>query len=114
VSTLGASNAEGTVARYTVRVVDGSTSVTPLWSTPIASPSGTFSHTVGTSQRLYVGSKDEKLHELDFATGADLKQVALPGALAIGTPTVDRTVTPARLHVGTQDGRICAFPVPFP
>jgi outer membrane protein assembly factor BamB len=114
VSTLGASDAEGTVARYTVRVVDGSTSVTPLWSTPIASPSGTFSHTVGTSQRLYVGSKDEKLHELDFATGADLKQVALPGALAIGTPTVDRTVTPARLHVGTQDGRICAFPVPFP
>ncbi len=115
VSTLGASNAEGTVARYTVKVAaDGTTSVALLWSTPIASPSGTFSHTVGTSQRLYVGSKDEKLHELDFATGVDLKQVSLPGALALGTPTVDRTVTPARLHVGTQDGRICAFPVPFP
>jgi len=115
VSTLGASDAGGTVARYTVKVAaNGSTSVALLWSTPIASPSGTFSHTDSTSQRLYVGSKDEKIHELDFATGANLKQVALPGALAIGTPTVDRTVTPARLHAGTQDGRICAFPVPFP
>jgi outer membrane protein assembly factor BamB len=115
VSTLGASDAEGSVARYSVTTAtDGSTTVTRLWSTPIASPSGSFSHTTDSSQRLYVGSKDEKVHELDFATGADLKQVALPGALAIGTPTVDRTVTPARLHVGTQDGRICAFPVPFP
>ena len=37
--------------------------------------------------------------------------LALPGALALGTPTVDRTV--GRLHAGTQDGRICAFAVPF-
>ncbi|QRO02273.1 PQQ-binding-like beta-propeller repeat protein [Archangium violaceum] len=113
VSILGATDALGRVERWSVTTdATGATSVTRVWSTPIPSPSGTFSFTSGGVQRLYVGGKDEKVHELDYTTGVDGKQVSLPGALAVGTPTVDSTVS--RLHVGTQDGRICAFPVPFP
>ncbi|HEX8820697.1 MAG TPA: PQQ-binding-like beta-propeller repeat protein [Archangium sp.] len=116
VSILGASDAEGRVERWSVTTTTTTTGTTTtakmLWSTPIPSPSGTFSGTIGGVQRLYVGGKDEKVHELDFASGVDGKQISLPGALAVGTPTVDSTVS--RLHVGTQDGRICAFPVPFP
>jgi len=115
VSIQGATAAEGRVERWDVITPTGSTipTVSKRWSTPIQSPSGSFSYTLPSGgQRLYVGGKDEKVHELDFATGVDGKQVSLPGALAVGTPTVDNTVS--RLHVGTQDGRICAFPVPFP
>lgn len=112
VSILGASDAEGRVERWSVTTTASGTTVKKVWSTPIPSPSGNFSFTSGGVQRLYVGGKDEKLHELDFTTGADGRQVSLPGALAIGTPTVDSTVS--RLHVGTQDGRVCAFQVPFP
>jgi outer membrane protein assembly factor BamB len=116
VSILGATDAEGRVERWEVIPPAAGTTDPPtvnkLWSTPIPSPSGTFSATLGGVQRLYVGGKDEKVHELDFTTGADGKQLSLPGALAIGTPTVDTTVS--RLHVGTQDGRVCAFQVPFP
>ena len=112
VSILGATDTEGRVERWSVTTNTSGTTVQKLWSTPIPSPSGSFSFTSGGVQRLYVGGKDEKLHELDITTGVDGKQLSLPGALAIGTPTVDNTVS--RLHVGTQDGRICAFPVPFP
>jgi len=115
VSIQGATAAEGRVERWDVITPTGSTTptVSKRWSTPIPSPSGSFSYTLPSGgQRLYVGGKDEKVHELDFATGVDGKQVSLPGALAVGTPTVDNTVS--RLHVGTQDGRVCAFPVPFP
>jgi len=117
VSILGASDAEGRVERWGITTstttTGTTTTVSKRWSTPIPSPSGTFTYTSPSgAQRLYVGGKDEKVHELDFATGADLKQISLPGALAVGTPTVDSTVS--RLHVGTQDGRVCAFPVPFP
>jgi outer membrane protein assembly factor BamB len=116
VSILGATDAEGRVERWGITTstttTGTTTTVSKRWSTPIPSPSGTFTYTSASGVRLYVGGKDEKLHELDFATGADLKQLSLPGALAVGTPTVDSTVS--RLHVGTQDGRVCAFPVPFP
>ncbi|MFL5351873.1 PQQ-binding-like beta-propeller repeat protein [Archangium sp.] len=112
VSILGATDTDGRVERWGITTTSTGTTVSKLWSTPIPSPSGTFSATIGGVQRLYVGGKDEKVHELDFTTGADGKQVSLPGALAMGTPTVDTTVS--RLHVGTQDGRVCAFPVPFP
>lgn len=112
VSILGATDAEGRVERWSVTTNASGTTVKKLWSTPIPSPSGSFSFTSGGVQRLYVGGKDEKLHELDISTGVDGKQLSLPGSLSIGTPTVDHTVS--RLHVGTQDGRVCAFPVPFP
>jgi outer membrane protein assembly factor BamB len=90
----------------------GGFTVTRKWQTPIATPSGVFSYSTSSARRLYVGSSDGKVHELDAETGVDLQQVSLGPAQRIGTPTVDHVV--GRLHVGTQDGRICAYTVPFP
>lgn len=81
------------------------------WSTPIADPSGTFSFNRNSVARVYVGSSDGRVHQIELATGVDSAQVSLGGTQLIGTPTVDNTVS--RLHVGSQDGRICAFTVPF-
>ncbi|MCP3099372.1 PQQ-binding-like beta-propeller repeat protein [Myxococcus sp. K15C18031901] len=92
----------------------GSATTPPVrkWSTVIANPSGTFSLNRGGVVRLYAGGADGKVHVLDFLNGADLQQITLGSAQLVGTPTIDTTVS--RLHVGSQDGRICAFPVPFP
>lgn len=84
----------------------------PNWSTPVAGPTGAFVYLLSASSgRVYVGSSDGKVHELDVYTGVDSKQVSLGAAQRVGMPTVDNTVN--RLHVGTQDGRVCAFQVPF-
>ncbi|RKG86492.1 dehydrogenase [Corallococcus terminator] len=82
------------------------------WTTSIAGPSGTFALNVSGVARVYVGSSDGKVHQLDAETGVDTGQVSMGSAQNIGTPTIDHTVS--RLHVGSADGRICAFPVPFP
>ncbi|HEX8436489.1 PQQ-binding-like beta-propeller repeat protein, partial [Archangium sp.] len=56
VSVLGASDAEGRVERWNLTTSSTGTTVTKLWSTPIPSPSGTFSYTSPSGvQRLYVG-----------------------------------------------------------
>jgi hypothetical protein len=103
-----ASVATGAVDRYEV---DTSNVVTQVWTLPIVGPSGTFSINQSSVTRIYVGSVDGQVHQLEL-DGVDSRQVAIGGAQGIGTPTIDSTVS--RLHVGTQDGRICAFPVPFP
>jgi outer membrane protein assembly factor BamB len=90
----------------------GGFTVTRKWQTPVPTPSGVFSYWTGSARRIYVGGSDGKVHELDAELGTDLAQVSLGTAQRIGTPTVDHTV--GRLHVGTQDGRVCAYPVPFP
>jgi hypothetical protein len=92
-----------------------SAAVTPTrkWSTPIASPSGVFSFNRNAVARVYVGSSDGQVHQLELTNGVDSAQVSIGGAQLIGTPTIDTTVSVSRLHVGSQDGRICAFPVPF-
>ncbi|WP_163996465.1 PQQ-binding-like beta-propeller repeat protein [Pyxidicoccus caerfyrddinensis] len=105
-----ASLAAGQVAFYDTTNV--TVAPTLRWSTPIASPSGTFSFNRNAVARVYVGSSDGKVHQLELTNGADSQQVSVGGAQRIGTPTVDTTVS--RLHVGSEDGRICAFPVPFP
>jgi outer membrane protein assembly factor BamB len=107
-SIQGASAAEGRVERWSI----SGTTLTRVWSTPLPGPSGAFSITLGGVTRIYVGTSDSRLHELSLTTGVSGRQVSLPGAGVMGTPTVDASV--GRLHVGTQDGRICAFPVPFP
>lgn len=106
-SVVGASASEGRVERWSI----SGTTVTRLWSTPVPGPSGAFAIALGGVTRVYVGGSDERVHELDFTTGVDGRQVLLPGVGAFGTPTVDSAVS--RLHVGTQDGRLCAFPAPF-
>ncbi len=106
-----ASLSAGQVAFYDVT---GPAASLPVlrWSTPIASPSGTFSFNRDGVARIYVGSSDGQVHQLELLDGTDSRQVSIGGAQRIGTPTVDHTVS--RLHVGSEDGRICAFPVPFP
>lgn len=105
-----ASIAEGRVEFYDTTNV--AVAPTLKWSTPIESPSGSFSFNRNAVARVYVGSSDGKVHQLELTSGVDSQQVSIGGAQRIGTPTVDTTVS--RLHVGTEDGRICAFPVPFP
>ncbi|HLL48214.1 MAG TPA: PQQ-binding-like beta-propeller repeat protein, partial [Longimicrobiaceae bacterium] len=106
-----ASTAQGQVAFYnhTGPVTDPPTLV---WSTPIPNPSGVFSINRNGVPRIYVGSSDGRVHQLELADGTDSQQVSIGGAQRIGTPTIDSGV--GRLHVGSEDGRICAFPVPFP
>ncbi|MCP3161938.1 PQQ-binding-like beta-propeller repeat protein [Myxococcus qinghaiensis] len=106
-----ASLASGQVAFWDYTTA-GATAPSQVWTTPIANPSGTFTLNTAGVVRIYVGSSDGKVHQLEMIGGVDSRQVSIGAAQLIGTPTVDNTVS--RLHVGSQDGRICAFPVPFP
>jgi outer membrane protein assembly factor BamB len=101
-----ASLKKGQVAIYTVN----GTTVSRAWSTPIANPSGVRVDYV--AQKIFVGSSDKSLHQLDVATGADERQVAFNSQ--VGTPTIDTTPSVYRLHVGLADGRLCALQLPLP
>ncbi|WP_373564438.1 dehydrogenase [Myxococcus sp. CA039A] len=90
----------------------GATTPSQVWTTLIENPSGTFTLNSNGVVRIYVGSSDGKVHQLEMIGGVDSQQVSIGDTQLIGTPTIDTTVS--RLHVGSQDGRICAFPVPFP
>ncbi|RKH38895.1 dehydrogenase [Corallococcus sp. AB050B] len=102
------STADGRVERYEM---DATNVPKLMWTTPVAGPAGSFTLNQNGVARIYVGSSDGKVHQLESETGLDSGQVTVSSAQAIGTPTIDNVV--ARLHVGTADGRICAFPVPF-
>ncbi|NNC15494.1 PQQ-binding-like beta-propeller repeat protein [Corallococcus exiguus] len=102
------SRTNNTVERYEM---DATNVPKLLWTTPVENPSGSFTLNQNGVARLYVGSTDGKVHQLELEGGADTGQVTVGPAQAIGVPTIDHTVS--RLHVGTTDGRICAFPVPF-
>lgn len=99
-----ASVKSGSVQRWSVALTGGGTR---MWSTPIANPSGVRIDYV--TQKVYAGSSDGKVHQLNVDTGVDEKQVSLGSQT--GMPTLDTTTN--RLLVGTADGRLCAFPVPF-
>ncbi len=82
-----------------------------LWSTAINGPSAAIGYTGLT--KIYVGSADGKIHELDLATGVDGKQrtanTGQPGV--VGDPALD--VTLSRIYVSTDDQRAYGFAFPF-
>jgi hypothetical protein len=62
-------------------------------------------------QKIFTGGSDGYLYELDVVTGA-ARQFPVDVGQAVGTPTIDTAVD--RLHVGSLDGRLCSFALPFP
>ena len=84
---------------------------TPIWNAVIASPSTPVSFP-GFS-KIYVGSADGKIHELDVVTGVDGKQQAVIQGQpsVVGDLSVDVSLT--RIYVGTTDQHMYAFAVPF-
>ncbi|MFZ5471913.1 MAG: PQQ-binding-like beta-propeller repeat protein [Myxococcota bacterium] len=101
-----ASLKSGTVRRYMV----SGTTVTELWSTPIANPTGVVTYFPPSgSAKYFVGSSDGRVYKLNTGTGAIEAQLAV-SSLGVGMPTIDSAA--ARLHVGTFDGRLCSFTLP--
>ena len=83
---------------------------TRIWNTSIASPS-TPLHLVGLS-KIYVGSSDGRVHELDAVTGSDRKQRSINlSPTLVGAPVGDASLS--RIYVCATDQHIYAFAVPF-
>jgi len=103
--------ANGTIQRYAVGTGNPPT-VTPVWSNPpviAGPPSGLTIDYV--DQKIFVGGADGMLHQIRTDSGLDEKQVRVSTS-PIGDPTLDRTAR--RVHLGTLDGRVCAFELPLP
>ncbi|HVE88031.1 MAG TPA: dehydrogenase, partial [Myxococcales bacterium] len=96
----------GTVQRWLQSTVPAPTL---LWSAAVPSPSGVRIDFV--RQKIFAGGSDGNLYELDAVTGAS-RQFPVDVGQAVGTPTIDTVVN--RLHVGSLDGRLCSFGLPFP
>jgi putative pyrroloquinoline-quinone binding quinoprotein len=101
-------------ASSTVQLVtfDSSTKTfSRVWRTPISSPSAPIGFQGLT--KIYVGSTDGKIHELDAATGTDSKQRIVNTGLPaiIGDPSID--VSRSLIYVSTTDQRTYAFAFPF-
>jgi hypothetical protein len=84
---------------------------TSLWSTTISGPSAPIGFTGGA--KVYVGSSDGKIHELDAVTGVDGKQrtanTGQPGI--VGDPALDTVLS--RIYISTNDQRAYGFTFPF-
>ena len=84
---------------------------TNLWSTTISGPSAPIGFTG--SSKVYVGSADGKIHELDAVTGVDGKQrtanTGQPGI--VGDPALDTVLS--RIYISTNDQRAYGFTFPF-
>jgi hypothetical protein len=84
---------------------------TSLWSTTISGPSAPIGFTGG--PKVYVGSADGKIHELDAVTGVDGKQrtanTGQPGI--VGDPALDTVLS--RIYISTNDQRAYGFTFPF-
>jgi hypothetical protein len=84
---------------------------TPLWATTVSVPSAPIGFTgLGL---VFVGSNDGKIHELNLATGADVKdEIANTGQPGfVGDPSLD--VQLSRIYVSTTDQRAYGFVYPF-
>jgi outer membrane protein assembly factor BamB len=101
----------GATQVHAVKFDKGTNTFTPLWATPITVPSAPICITgLGF---VFVGSNDGKIHELNLATGADVKdEVANTGQPGfVGDPSLD--VQLSRIYVSTTDQRAYGFVYPF-
>jgi fibronectin type 3 domain-containing protein len=89
----------------------GGVTANVTWTANVAGASIPFLSTSGA--KLYVGSTDGKLHQLDTATGADSALTLGAGTSAVGSPSVDAAATPL-LDVGADDGTIYSIAIPYP
>jgi len=79
----------------------------PLWKTAVASPS-----TPLPMDKLYVGSSDGKVHQLDLTSGVDEKQFTVgSGAYQVGDVS---TETGSEIFVPTTEGTLYKLPLPLP
>jgi hypothetical protein len=80
---------------------------TPVWKTAVASPS-----TPLPMDKLYVGSSDGKVHQLNLTSGVDEKQFTVGGgAYQVGDVSSE---TGSEIFVPTTEGTLYKLPVPLP
>ncbi len=96
------------------RINDGNGTIDTTWGSPngyvsITSPSQPVP--APGINTVYVGSGDGNLYELNMSTGA-VRSAKYIG-YTIGDPTVDPSASPELIYVGTSDGRIHCFTLPF-
>jgi len=101
----------GQTAVHAMKYDKTANTFTSLWSTTISGPSAPIGVTGGS--KVYVGSADGKIHELDAVTGVDGKQrtanTGQPGI--VGDPSLDLVLS--RVYISTNDQRAYAFAFPF-
>ena len=106
-------------ANDVVSVQDNTTSGTILWRqstagpAPIAGPSTPLLNGglgAGTD-KLYVGSTDFKLHQLNLTSGVDEKQTAVLDGTTVGEPSTDDGTN---VYVGSGAGKLYKIQVPLP
>ena len=79
----------------------------PVWKRAVAGAS-----TPLLLDKIYVGSTDGKVHEIDPTTGVDEKQFTVgDGTATVGTPSTEDS---AQIFVGTTAGTLYKIPVPLP
>ncbi len=101
----------GQTAVHAMKYDKTANTFTSLWSTTISGPSAPIGFTGGA--KVYVGSADGKVHELDAVTGVDGKQrtanTGQPGI--VGDPALDLVLS--RIYISTNDQRAYGFTFPF-
>ncbi len=84
-----------------------------VWSANVPGAGGVVVDFRAGQQYVYVGGSSSRLRQLDINDGGTVRSLTMPGtATTFGHPALDTSAN--RLHVGTLDGRLCAFPVPLP
>ena len=98
----------GQTAVHAMKYDKTANTFTSLWSTTISGPSAPIGFTGGA--KVYVGSADGKIHELDAVTGVDGKQrtanTGQPGI--VGDPALD-TCAFSNLHIDQRPARVWLY-----
>jgi outer membrane protein assembly factor BamB len=80
----------------------------PVWMRAVAGAS-----TPLLLDKIYVGSSDGRVHQINLTTGVDEKQFTVgSGTATVGTPSTDGNAD--KLFVGTSAGTLYQIPLPLP